>query len=587
MLLSILLSWMALSETPDTLSAAAVYAERAVTVSRTDTVSIPDYETPAVGDVLLRTPGLVLSDNGGAAGLKTVSLRGLGSPHTTIRIDGIKVSNVQSGQGDLGMLDMTNLGGMVVDYAQNSVDFCTSRPSFDYGRKVGGKVMMGAGSFGTYLPQARLDFKLSDRVSLSANASGTISGGNFVYGDGLRRENNDIKQYRAGLDAFGLMSGGDWSAKAYVGGAGRGTPGSVDWPSTDRQKDLSGFVQGRVRKNFGSLYSMDLSGKVSYDGTDYFSSYGDSSYGQTAVLIGSGNRFHPLKWLDLSLTLDFEWGGLRATYYEASRIAATAAAGASFVLPRFKADLTLEYDGTFDKGGLSSNVLSPAADFRWEVGGGVALGGFARRAYRAPTFNELYYPGYGNPSLRPEDALLTDLGIEYHKATGEQWTISAKADGFFNFLKDKITSAPSPEDPNIWMPYNIETVKAYGLDAETGFMYMDKDWKAAFSARYSYQEADGVPYLSRHSVVLSGELTFRGWSLVPVWNYRGGRHDSYGDMPDWNTLDLTFSKSIRFKACGPLTLAVTARNLADTRYALVSGYPCPSRSFIATLSFRF
>lgn len=587
MLLSFLLSCAVLSETPDTLSAASVISGRAVTVSRTDTIAINNSLAPGVSGIMLRTPGIVLSDYGGAAGLKTVSLRGLGSPHTAIRIDGIKVSNVQSGQGDLGLLGIENCSAASVDYAQNSVDFITSRPVFENGRRVGGKAILGAGSFGTWLPYARCDFKLSENVALSVNGAGNISDGNFLYGDGMKRENNWMKQYKAGMDAFGLMKGGDWTAKAYVSGAGRGTPGSVDWPSDDHQKDLAGFIQGRMRKNFGRIYSMDICAKASYDDIRYFSSYGDSRYGQTGVQVGSGNRFHPLRWLDLSLTADFDWESLRSTNYDASRISASAAAGVCFSLPRFKADLTIEYDGTFDSGGLSSSVLSPAADFRWEVGGGVALCGFARRAFRAPTFNELYYPGYGNPILRPEDAILSDLGIDWKKSFGKQWTAWAKADGFFNFLKDKITSAPSPEDPNIWMPYNIGTVKAYGLDAETGFMYMDKDWKASFSARYSYQEADGVPYLSRHSIVLSGELTFRGWSLVPVWNYRGGRHDSYGDMPDWNTLDLTFSKSIRFSKCGPLTLAFIVRNVTDTRYELVSSYPFPSRSFLGCLSFQF
>lgn len=596
MLFSFLLSAMVLFEAPDTLSAASVYADRAVIVSRADTVSISSYEATTVTDVLLRAPDFVVSDNGGAAGLKTVSLRGLGSPHTTIRIDGIKVSNVQSGQGDLGMLGIENFGGAVVDYAQNSVDFLSVRPTFDFGRRVGGTVRLGGGSFGTWLPYGRLDFKLSDKVALSVNGSGTISRGDFRYGDeGLQRTNNDLKQFKTGLDAFGLIEGGDWTAKAFVSGADRGTPGSVYWPSTDRQKDLASFVQGHIRKNFGRLYSMDLSGKVSYDETNYLSEYGDSNYGQTAVLFGSGNRFHPLWWLDLSLTADFEWDGLKSTYYSASRTALSLAAGACFKLPRFKADITLEYDGIFDKGAEARNVISPALDFRGELGAGFALTGFARRAYRAPTFNELYYPGYGNPGLKPEDALLTDLGLDWRRTVG-CWTLRAKADGFANFLQDKITSAPSPDDPGLWMPYNIAKVRSLGADLETGFDFVSGFWEASFTGRYTFQDGKSlsegsdpapVPYLSRHSVCLSAEGAFRDWRLAAVWNLRAGRHDSYGEMPDWNTLDLTFSKTIGFRSCGPLALAITCRNVAGTHYELVSGYPFPARSFLATLSFRF
>ena len=67
-------------------------------------------------------------------------------------------------------------------------------------------------------------------------------------------------------------------------------------------------------------------------------------------------------------------------------------------------------------------------------------------------FNELYYVGYGNPELLPEDAWLTDLGIDFYRQISDKWGIKAKADGFYYYLTDKITSAPTEEDPNIWLP---------------------------------------------------------------------------------------------------------------------------------------
>ena len=68
----------------------------------------------------------------------------------------------------------------------------------------------------------------------------------------------------------------------------------------------------------------------------------------------------------------------------------------------------LEYAGVWDKGGASWNSLSPSAGLRFTLLEGVDLVAFGRRAYRTPTFNELYYPGYGNPALKPEDAYLAD-----------------------------------------------------------------------------------------------------------------------------------------------------------------------------------
>ena len=157
---------------PDTLHAVTVTADKGVTVSRSDTLRVTDSFD--VSEVLLQSPGFHVGDNGGYAGLKTVGLRGLGSAHTSIYMDGIRVGNVQSGQNDLSMIPFEALGEIIADYAQNSVSFNTARPVFGES-PVAGTLRFSAGSFGTWLPSARLDFRLTDKVSLSTHASGVIS----------------------------------------------------------------------------------------------------------------------------------------------------------------------------------------------------------------------------------------------------------------------------------------------------------------------------------------------------------------------------------------------------------------------------
>ena len=78
-----------------------------------------------------------------------------------------------------------------------------------------------------------------------------------------------------------------------------------------------------------------------------------------------------------------------------------------------------------------------------------------------------------------------------------------------------------------------------------------------------------------------------GWALECVYNLRAGRFDAAGQMPDWSTLDATFRKE--FALAGPLRLGLQliGRNLLDTRYEVVSGYPMPGRSLLAGLTFSF
>lgn len=116
-------------EAADSLQPVTVVADRGLVVSRTDTVDI--VNSISITDAIGKASGLSVMDNGGASGLKTVSLRGLGSAHTAIYLDGVRVGNVQSGQTDLGMFDSESFSGIIVDYAQNSLFLVSAKPSSD------------------------------------------------------------------------------------------------------------------------------------------------------------------------------------------------------------------------------------------------------------------------------------------------------------------------------------------------------------------------------------------------------------------------------------------------------------------------
>ena len=594
-LISLGLSAEPMMEPADSISAATVTADKGVIVSRVD--NLTTEHARSISDVLNLSSGLHVGDNGGLSGLKTVSLRGLGSAHTAIYVDGVRVGNVQSGQNDLGMLPLEEMYSASVDYAQNSVSFKTARPEFG-NLPVAGKVRFYAGSFGTYLPSARLDFRLSDKVSLSANAAGALSKGNFTYGDGLVRTNNDLKQFRSGLDLFGITDEGDYHVKAYYSSAERGTPGSTSWPSDDRQADKNAFIQGYLNQTFSPLYTLHLSAKGSYGDIYYTSAWGDSQYGQTELQLNSAHDFQLADWWKVSLAVDVQWDGLSSTIYEASRTTAFSALATSFHTERLLANVALEFNGAFDKDALSRYAFSPSADIRYRIFDGFDVLAFGRRAYRVPTFNELYYVGYGNPELRPEDAWLTDIGVDFNRTVEGGWTLKAKVDGFANFLTDKITSAPSPEDPNIWAPYNIGKVRSVGLDIAAGFVWQNSDWRCVFDAKYtllsatdrtldSYSFGQQIPYIAKHTIVLNASVLWKGWSLVPVWQLRSGRSDGYGDLDDWNTVDLTLAKDIKLPKTGPLSVKLSVRNMFDNRYEVSSGYPMPGRSIIGGLEYKF
>lgn len=581
---------MLLAAPSDTLQAVTVVADRGVVVSRTDTVRIQSLLD--VGGTLLYFPALYVGDYGSAAGLKSASLRGLGSAHTAIYLDGVRVGNVQSGQADLGFLDLNSLSDVVLDYAQNSLSFVTAKPVFRTGN-VSAKAKLSVGSFGTWQPYGKVAVRLSPRWSLSANVGGHITHGRFPLADGSARLNNDFKQLQAGADLFGTISGGDLHAKFYYNGSDRGTPGSVDWPSTDRQTDRNWGAQAVFKKSFSPLYTLHVSAKGAQDKLLYKSEWGDSDYQQTELQLNTAHKFHLKPWWDVSLAADGAFDKLNSNLYQQQRWGTVVALASAFHWERFKADIALEYAGTFDKGVAPWHSLSPSADLRLTLVDGLDVVAFGRRTYRTPTFNELYYPGYGNPELKPEDAWLTDLGVDYRLAAGA-WKLEARLDGFYNYLTNKIVSAPVDEtDPmSLWMPFNVGKSQSVGVDALAHLTYQAGEWLVGCSVNYSWQKAvdlatgAAIPYVAAHTLVVNPLVSWKGWMLDATWNLRAGRKDAAGNMPNWNTLDARLGKDITLGAC-VLGLRLTGRNLLNCRYETVSGYPMPGRSIMGGVEFKF
>lgn len=582
--------------TTDTLEVSTVIAEKGFTVSREDTVSMKGCLRAE--EALMKIPGLLVNDMGGPGGLKTVSLRGLGTAQTAIFIDGVRVGNLMSGQSDLSMMSLGNFSRASVDYAQNSISFTTAKPQYMDGRRFAARAALKGGSFGTYMPELSFGYKVADKVDASVNAAAIFSNGH--------REHSGIEQYHGSLDFSGQASAVTWKAKAYFNHSDRECPGSLAYPALSQQKDLNAFIQGSAAIKAGSLYSATLSAKAAYDNMKYKDTYSSSYYDQAEVQINSSHIVKAAQWCDVAVSVSGKWNGLASSNYSMpsegllNRFGLTVAGSASFHTEIIRAKASLEYLGAYDRGnGLRKDrhFFCPGASIRVTAFKGFDIVAFGKRSCLIPTFNDLYYAGSGNCSLKPEDAWLTDIGLEWHTSLGRCWSINAKGDAFFNWLTDKITWAPSPENSYLWLPYNIGKVRSAGADISVSATYTSGDWKTGASARYSFQDArdrtpdsysfdSPVPYIARHTAVLTGEIGYKGWQLEVIWNFRDGRNDSSGEIPSWNTLDLNASKTLKIKNICELNLMISARNITDTRYEISSGYPMPGWGLYGGIAVR-
>jgi vitamin B12 transporter len=125
----------------------------------------------------------------------------------------------------------------------------------------------------------------------------------------------------------------------------------------------------------------------------------------------------------------------------------------------------VEYQGTFGAHRLQASVRSDDNEqFGQHTTGGIGYGlafgdGYRFTAnyatgFKAPTFNDLYYPFFGKPDLRPEESKGTNIGIARYTQR-YSWTLNA----YETRIEDLISY-----DSSIFLPNNIDRARIRGVE---------------------------------------------------------------------------------------------------------------------------
>ena len=616
----------------------------------------------SVADAIRYFAGVQLKDYGGVGGIKTLDIRSMGTNHMGVFYDGIQLGNAQNGQIDLGKYSLDNIesiqlyNGQKSEIFQSAKDFgsagtvyiTTRRPRFEEGKRYNLRVMMKTGSFGLANPSALWEYKLSQRVSLSANVEYTYATGRYkfryrkIFSDGTLawdttavRQNGDVYALRAEAGLFGSINGGQWNVKAYFYDSERGIPGAIVnnvWKNAQRQWDRNLFAQGSLRKRFSSRYVMMLNAKYArdymhYNNPDTTLMYIDNEFWQQEVYVSAANKFSIFQNWDVNLSVDYQWNTLDANltqFVYPTRHTALAALATAFTYGGFKAQASVL--GTFvsDRSKIMNggNMLgyrtkhfdkfTPAVFVAYQPfeHHDFDVRAFYKRIFRMPTFNDLYYTDIGNADLRPEYASQYDVGARYtcHKADGVLRSINVSADAYYNYVTDKIIAVPKGTGQYRWMMMNIGKVKIRGVDATARAEFaLPYGIGLNTQLNYTYQRAQDytdptdnadeagtykgqIAYIPRHSgsVIVGGE--WQRLKLNYSFIYVGERYHNSSNIAanyeqPWYTHDISGSYEMKL---GTTLVKATleVNNLLNQQYEVICNYPMPGRNFKVILSFE-
>lgn len=600
----------------------------------------------SVADALRYFSGLQLKDYGGVGGIKTVNIRSMGTNHLGIFYDGIELGNAQNGQIDLGQFSLDNVEEISLYNGQRSAIFQpasdfgnagsvyirTKAPRFIMGRRYNLLVRAKYGSSDTFRFSSLWEQKLSDHISSSLSTSVLTSSGRYkfryrrvtedntvAYDTTAVRHNGDIWAFRIEENVRGGIADGYWNVKAYTYHSERGIPGAIVnnvWRRGERQWDHNTFGQAVFQRPFGDKFSTKALAKYAYYVTRYVNNdetqiHVDNTYRQQEMYFSTSNVYEILSKWSVSMSYDFKWNKLNANMVDFAfphRYSNFVSLATALTLSRIQAQASLVEQVVKDhvKYGASSSsrsTLTPAFfvnvyPFESKL---LAVRAFAKKSFRMPTFNDLYYADMGNSKLNPESALQYDLGFVLNKdwKQGIVDHFRLQVDGYYNTVHDKIVAYPKGQQFR-WTMLNLGKVHIKGVDAmaEVG-LEPAKDWKVTARLQYTYQDArdvtdpntsyykDQIPYIPWHSGSVILGLSWRELDLAYSFIYSGERYSQqenilYNHLQPWYTHDMSVVYHAR-----RWSARLDVNNIFSQDYDVILNYPMPKRNYMLTLEYNF
>lgn len=211
-------------------------------------------------------------------------------------------------------------------------------------------------------------------------------------------------------------------------------------------------------------------------------------------------------------------------------------------------------------------------------------------AFQAPTFNQLYYPGYGNPSLSPTRSQNTEAGLRYDDGTHRAGVMY-----YYNNVKNLIVSNPT----NNYLPENIgQSViqgvtttyggKVYGLDINGSVDYQNPINKQTNQILTYHPQAFG-------SLTIQKKMDW--WNLGGQYQASASQQTSDPSVGPGSSSNRTLGGYGLFNMFGSIdvykdvSLFARANNIFDRQYTTAynsSGgyYRTPGANFFVGLRFQ-
>lgn len=447
----------------------------------------------SLGEVLARQPGLEFSTNGSEGATGSIFMRGTNSGHTVVLIDGMRTGSATLGQ-------MSSWSRIPISQIER-IEILRGPASSLYGSDaIGGVIQVftrqgdgpfhatgevGAGSYDTYT--ATGGFSGSQNGWRYALKASTYKSGGF---NSLKNQKNSAyNQDRDGFDnssisgnlAYSFAKGHEIGASVfYSDGENKfdssyPSPAKADYRNQLAVSSFNTYMKNAITSNWTSTlrygHGTDDSSN-SADGIrhDLFRTDQDQYTWQNDIKTGVGSFLLGLERLDQRVSGT-------GNYHVEERTIDSILAGWS---TRYEAH-SLQTNLRYDKNSQFSDKTTGAIAYGYQISQAWRANMSYGTAFKAPSFNDLYYPltfgSYGNPNLLPESSRNREATIHYE--AGRQ---HVSLTWYLNQVDNLISWTETPPGSYAYTPSNIGKARLEGAT----LAYNGQVGNVDLSANYNY-----------------------------------------------------------------------------------------------------
>jgi vitamin B12 transporter len=400
-----------------------------------DAERIRNSGADSLEDLLRREAGLQLLRNGGPGQSAGLSIRGASRGQTLLLIDGVRVGSASLGTPELDTLTLAGI---------ERIEVLRGPGSSLYGADALGGVVQIVTQRAAGRPTLGLRIAGGGYGAREASASGELRAGDFDLATTLSEERQrGTTAIRAG-DPFGSHNPDDDGFTRRTASATLGyTPitghriglalrggrlnnqyDSADFLPPNFLPDPSGDFRNRVRDELAALdyrgrlasawtlsarladqYSRSVSGAAS---PDRFATRREQGGIQLShALTASSQLTAALEHIDETASSS----SYAADASRRNRAAVLAYAGEVPLTP-----LQAQAEIRNDRNSVYGSETTGRLGVKWPFSSALAVRALAGNSFRAPSFNDLVFPGFGVPTIRPEKGKSVEVGLAWSDA---------------------------------------------------------------------------------------------------------------------------------------------------------------------------